>query len=755
MSNSMNDPDSNASVLNNINSNGTNTDISTVTSTPLSQQNIGGRKLTSRVWLYAKKSDDGQEAACLLCDYTCSCRSHSTSTIRQHLIIKHNKLDLILKSSSVLAKFKISEGLKNELHQLCYYAIIKDGRPFNDLNKIGITALINKLCPGYKPPHRNQVVRHLKDLNKHHHDLLKEELKTVYRLSITLDFWSNRKNESFLCITGHWMNNSLDSISKIIDFSCFNERHTAIEITKVLREKMIDLGVYDKVFCITCDGAENLVLACELLNEDIFRIWCYAHRLHLVVINALGFWMSNKKKNTDEPGYSSANILTFNTTTSNVTDLEIEQENMDVEWDLELNDDSWNINDVDLIDETDAYDTSNATANTEFSETTDFYDDEIINEQDIVELMNDSWSNVIKDLVNLTQPQKLILQVLKKCRAIAKILKKSSLISRFVRKEQDSMKSKKNISNDCPSRWNSTFNLIDAIIDLKHVIIKLFTDKWSLNLRKDQVSKLAKIELTSENWDLLSALHFVLRPFFLATKMMSGKEYATIGLSYYAIHEIKCFCAKEDKCSEQSKTFKRLLADKLTKYFYSNSEQIHHLQRLAYFDPTSHLCLNDKEKQQIEHYIRKLITDDVYPLESSSNDNLTSSSTLSAQIQVKPSIFDEFMAACGQEEIILTSNMKEKSKRISINEELKYFKQVVQQFNAAVQPSTKSAKNFWKAHKDRLPLLTHLAKIHLSACATSVPSESAFSQSAFIGRKERNRITGEHLAYSVFLKDKL
>ncbi|CAF3791041.1 unnamed protein product, partial [Rotaria sordida] len=421
MSNSMNDPDSNASILNSINSNETNTDISNATPTLLAQQNSGGRKLTSKVWLYAKKSDDGQEASCLLCDYTCSCQSHSTSTIRQHLIIKHNKLDLILKSSSVLAKVKISEALKNELHQLCYYAIIKDGRPFNDLNKMGIIALINKLCPG--------------------------------------------------------------------------------------------------------------------------------------------FWVSDKKKHIDEPGYSSANILTSNTTTSNTTtsytttsnatDQEIEQENMDVEWDLELNDDSWNINGVDLIDETDTYDTINATANTEFSETTYFYDDEIINEQDIIELMNDSWSNVTKDLIDLTQAQKLILQVVKKCRAIAKILKKSSLISRFVRKEQDSMKSKKNISNDCPSRWNSTFNLIDAIIELKHVIIKLFTDKWSLNLRKDQVSKLAKIELTSENWDLLSALHFVLKPFFLATKMMSGKEYATIGLSYYAIHEIKSFCAKEEKCTEQ------------------------------------------------------------------------------------------------------------------------------------------------------------------------------------------------------------
>ncbi|CAF4103035.1 unnamed protein product [Rotaria sp. Silwood2] len=317
------------------------------------------------------------------------------------------------------------------------------------------------------------------------------------------------------------------------------------------------------------------------------------------------------------------------------------------------------------------------------------------------------------------------------------------------------MKTNKNVNNDCPTRRNSTFVLIDAIIDLKHVIIKLFTEKWSLNLRKDQVIKLAKLELTIENWDLLSVLRFVLKPFYLATKMMSGKEYATIGLSYYAINEIKCFCAKDDKCSEQSKTFKKLLADKLNKYFFCDSAQFQYLQKFAYFDPTSHLCLNDREKQQIEHYIKKLIIDDVHPLESSSNDNSTSSSTLSAQIEVKPSVFDEFIAACGQEEIILTSNNKEKSKRISINEELKYFKLAVQQFNAAVQPSTQSAKIFWKAHKDRLPLLTHLAKIHLSACATSVPSESAFSQSAFIGRKERSRITGENLAYSVFLKDKL
>ncbi len=76
--------------------------------------------------------------------FKCSCNSHSTSTIRQHLISKHNKTDLIIQSTSTSTyKTAISQALKNELHQLCYIAIIKDSRSFSDLNKHGIKALLN------------------------------------------------------------------------------------------------------------------------------------------------------------------------------------------------------------------------------------------------------------------------------------------------------------------------------------------------------------------------------------------------------------------------------------------------------------------------------------------------------------------------------------------------------------------------------------------------------------------------------------
>jgi len=123
----------------------TNNNISTLTST--SNHYPGGRKSTSDVWKYAKKLNDGTTAKCNICDFTCVMSAHSTSSIRYHLIRKHQKQDLVIDSSSS-NKPKISEEFKRELHALCYNAIVVDHRTFNDLRKNGIMAIFNKLCPG-------------------------------------------------------------------------------------------------------------------------------------------------------------------------------------------------------------------------------------------------------------------------------------------------------------------------------------------------------------------------------------------------------------------------------------------------------------------------------------------------------------------------------------------------------------------------------------------------------------------------------
>jgi hypothetical protein len=122
-----------------------NNDSITTSSIPT---NIIGRKSRSKVWLYAKKSEDNQSASCQLCDFTCSVVDHSTSTIRYHLIREHDRHDLIVKSLSTSKTPQISEHLKRELHSLCYRAIIIDQCSFNDFRKNGIIDIFKKICPG-------------------------------------------------------------------------------------------------------------------------------------------------------------------------------------------------------------------------------------------------------------------------------------------------------------------------------------------------------------------------------------------------------------------------------------------------------------------------------------------------------------------------------------------------------------------------------------------------------------------------------
>ena len=71
------------------------------------------------------------------------------------------------------------------------------------------------------------------------------------------------------------------------------------------------------------------------------------------------------------------------------------------------------------------------------------------------------------------------------------------------------------------------------------------------------------------------------------------------------------------------------------------------------------------------------------------------------------------------------------------------------------QYSFMAALVFWETYGNQMPMLKILAKHYLAAPCTSVPSESAFSSSAYIARKERSRLSVENLACIVSLQDKL
>ena len=121
-----------------------------------------------------------------------------------------------------------------------------------------------------------------------------EELKPIETITLSMDFWSDRSNRSFLVITGHYYTTNHQQKSKILSICSFDYRHTSDQISKFVKKKLQQLNILSKVNRVVTDGARNLSNAIASIDLDKNHIRFIAHRLHLAVTNALALW-SNKR----------------------------------------------------------------------------------------------------------------------------------------------------------------------------------------------------------------------------------------------------------------------------------------------------------------------------------------------------------------------------------------------------------------------------------------------------------------------------
>ncbi|CAF4467350.1 unnamed protein product [Rotaria sp. Silwood2] len=235
----------------------------------------------SDVWQYFERctSTGPLKARCLLCQHELSTPNYGTSTLKRHLVQVHGikQFDSADAPSFSTTPIKISKSEKKALDLLAVNAIIQDGRGYGDLQKTGIKKLIDALKPGYKPPHRNTVVKELKRLYRHHSIRTKIEFEEATYLSITCDFWKDRKKNSYLVITGHHIDKKFDQHSKILQFMKFEDRHYSILIANEIENQLINLNFY-------------------FTRRNIKYIHCTAHKLHLIICNSLNLWVASKKK---------------------------------------------------------------------------------------------------------------------------------------------------------------------------------------------------------------------------------------------------------------------------------------------------------------------------------------------------------------------------------------------------------------------------------------------------------------------------
>ena len=81
-----------------------------------------------------------------------------------------------------------------------------------------------------------------------------------------------------------------------------------------------------------------------------------------------------------------------------------------------------------------------------------------------------------------------------------------------------------NLIIDCPTRWNSTFDMFERLQEQRMAVYAVLHDK---NTTKGSDARV--LDLHENQWLIMDAMVTVLRPFYMATRLMCSEEYPTAG----------------------------------------------------------------------------------------------------------------------------------------------------------------------------------------------------------------------------------
>lgn len=91
------------------------------------------------------------------------------------------------------------------------------------------------------------------------------------------------------------------------------------------------------------------------------------------------------------------------------------------------------------------------------------------------------------------------------------------------------------LTTDFEIRWNTTFIMINRFINYCSIIDNINSQPFKIpHISTKQRIKIGskQFEFTNDDWCKLEDLHKALRPFFMTTSIMSGKNYPSLALGY-------------------------------------------------------------------------------------------------------------------------------------------------------------------------------------------------------------------------------
>ncbi|KAL7391643.1 hypothetical protein ABVT39_011914 [Epinephelus coioides] len=151
---------------------------------------------------------------------------------------------------------------------------------------------------------------------------------------------------------------------------------------------------------------------------------------------------------------------------------------------------------------------------------------------------------------------------------------------------------KEKLINDCPTCWNSTYEMICRASEQQAAVSAVIFEK-----------KLSRMELTTSEWPLMEKVQGVLKPFKVATEALSGDKYPTasavLPLQHVLCSQLKKKTGDEPEPPALTEMKTKIITD-LEKQYSSEKDAFMLLNKASYPDPCFHRLVHLKEEQKQE-----------------------------------------------------------------------------------------------------------------------------------------------------------
>ena len=162
--------------------------------------------------------------------------------------------------------------------------IAADNQPFSIVEDQGFIELMAHLEPRYLIPSRKYFTQEaLPKFYTNVRSSIAEEINEAKFLSFTSDLWTcPHSHESFISLTGHWLDNDFNWKSTMLNSKHFPGRHTGPLIESAFNQMLMEWSIEQaRIHILVRDGASNIALGARLSELD--SVHCFIHRLQLCI----------------------------------------------------------------------------------------------------------------------------------------------------------------------------------------------------------------------------------------------------------------------------------------------------------------------------------------------------------------------------------------------------------------------------------------------------------------------------------------